>query len=162
MSDLRPLYCVYCGQTLLSDDMEKCSGCGKVGGIADARDQAAVAALIAQKPPRYRPGPAAPTGGAEASPLGQAFSAYRSVRAVIRAVAWVVGGAFCIGMGIWLLTSPMMRTDPRKFTLNDAMPGVTAIFVGVVLFALAFLSLFLRRRPQPKGGDKADQPDQPA
>ena len=70
MAEWRPVYCKYCGQTILSDNLEKCSGCERTGGLADAADPAAVAALVARKAEAP-----APSRDAKSKPVPLAFDA---------------------------------------------------------------------------------------
>lgn len=57
---------------------------------------------------------------------------------------FVIGGVFCIGLGMWLLLNPMFRSNPQVLTLGEAVPGIGAIVVGAALLLLS-LVLFLRR-----------------
>src|SRR5262245_39666681 len=45
----------------------------------------------------------------------------------------------CVGVGIWLLTSPTFRTNPEVMTFGDALPGVAALVVGLFLLGVVGL-----------------------
>jgi hypothetical protein len=62
-----------------------------------------------------------------------------------RAVLWVIGGLFCIGIGVMLMVNPTFRADPRVLTLSDLLPGVGAVVVGVVMLGLVAFVRFRRR-----------------
>jgi hypothetical protein len=153
MGQLRPLYCKHCCQTLLSDDLEKCGACGKVGGILDPADQAAVAEdakLRAFRAARDQDS----SERVLVNPVGQLISCFRVAR-------WTIGGIGCLVMGVYLLVDPRMRFNPDRLTFDDAWPGLIAILVGVALLAMAYLPLLLRRPSRLKGKAEAEKPDGP-
>ena len=90
---LRWLYCVHCGQTLLADDLEKCSACGKVGGILDPSAPAALSDLAAKK--------RASGTMAESGPVEVAA-------AFIRGVKLTLAGVVLIVLGIVLMTASLL------------------------------------------------------
>jgi hypothetical protein len=55
-----------------------------------------------------------------------------------------VGGVGIVLLGIWLLTSPVFRDNPNVFTLKDAMPGIGALFVGLLVLAATVVSAIWR------------------
>jgi hypothetical protein len=161
VGQLRPLYCKYCNQTLLSDDLEKCSGCGRTGGIVDVSnptaaasrrqddrvsaapasdptDPAAVAALVAQKQLEA----SSPSRKVE-SALGRAVAYYRYFK-------WAVAGVFCIFLGLVLILNPGPGNIQAKWTFDDAVPGLLAILAGVTLLALPLILMFPFRRRKVK------------
>ncbi len=140
MPQLRPMYCRHCRQTLYTDDMVKCSACGQTGGMLDPNDPAALEDLAAAK----REEENAPLQAA-----GGILAAYRSLK-----LGCV--GVGCLMMGVMLLSSPMMWSDPRGPTLNDAVPAVMAFLVGLFLLTIVVAPMFLGpgssdRRDGPKG-----------
>jgi hypothetical protein len=49
MSQSRRVYCTFCEQTFVSNDVEKCSLCQKTGGLIDPANPAAVADLVRKR-----------------------------------------------------------------------------------------------------------------
>jgi hypothetical protein len=145
MARLRPLYCRHCSQTLYSDDMERCSGCNKTGGIVDPADPAAieplskildvsgtdeVAELVADK----KREPASPLSG-----LRQAARTYF--------MAWLgCGGVSCLFVGFLLLVTPILWSEPRGPSFSDAVPGLSALLAGAILLFLLIMPLLPRGR----------------
>jgi hypothetical protein len=161
VGQLRPLYCRFCNQTLLSDDLEKCSGCGRIGGIVDVSnptaaaprrqddrvlaaratdptDPAAVAALVAQKQLEPSSLPRKAEGA-----LNRAVTYYRYIK-------WAVTGVFCIFLGLVLIVNPGPSNIQAKWTFDDAVPGLLAILVGVTLLALPLILMFPFKRRKVK------------
>jgi hypothetical protein len=125
MTGLRPLYCKHCGQTLLSDDLAKCSACGKMGGMIDPADEAGyLGMLVAQK--QAEPEPAAREMGR------QIFRGYIWLRLVVPALVM-------IALGISMVVFPDLRDNPRKISFGDVVRAVITIFAGFVLIGLVFL-----------------------
>jgi hypothetical protein len=66
------------------------------------------------------------------------------VDTLVRPLVWwrllrlALGGLLCILLGFWLIFSPTFRANPNKLTLEDALPGIGAIVVGIVLLGLLF------------------------
>jgi hypothetical protein len=50
----------------------------------------------------------------------------------------------CIGLGVWLVTDPMFRQNPKALSFSDLLPGIGAIIVGLVMLGLSVL--VIRRR----------------
>jgi hypothetical protein len=123
MSLGKKVYCKYCEQTFYSGDTEKCSLCGKVGGLVSPE----VAAEIEQQRQLERSVKAKETA---AIPT-RAFMAFRSIR-------WFIGGIAVICLGAWLVFDPNLRSNPRNPTLEDLMPGIAAIIVGLGMCFLAY------------------------
>jgi hypothetical protein len=65
---------------------------------------------------------------------------------LIRLVQWFIGAGFILTLGIHLLCSPSVRANPRELTLSDAIPGILAIVVALVMIALAIYMLLRSMR----------------
>ena len=132
MGSLRPIYCRFCEQTLLSDNLERCSACGRVGGLFDsADDPSRLAALVAQK--KAEPMPVSYT-------LGQTA---RDTLWVYRSLKLALSGLLCIGLGLAMIFVPDLRDKPSTISFSDVMKGSITSFVGLFLVGLVFL--FMRR-----------------
>jgi hypothetical protein len=68
-------------------------------------------------------------------------------------IRWFIGGLCVIVLGIFLISSPDMRANPKRIELADLMPGIGAILVGIVIIVLPVV-LLLRRRPRPASTDQ--------
>ena len=64
---------------------------------------------------------------------------------LFRAAKWLVGAAGCIGIGIWMMTSPMLRTNPNHISFNDIGIALIPIFAGIVLIFLAYWVASIRK-----------------
>jgi len=53
-----------------------------------------------------------------------------------RAIKWVFAAIVFIGLGIFLIASPEIRTNPKELTFSDAMPGIAAILAGCGMLAV--------------------------
>jgi hypothetical protein len=121
----RKLHCTHCEQTFSTTDMDRCSLCGKSGGMVSPE----VATEMAQQRQLERNVQARQ---AAATPT-RMLLAYHSIR-------WWIGGIVCLGLGIWLVFDPRLRNDPRQLRFSDLMPGLGAIVGGLVICSLAYLT----------------------
>ena len=55
MSEERRVYCKFCEQTFLTDDLERCSLCRKTGGLLDPMSPTALTDLVTKKRPQSDP-----------------------------------------------------------------------------------------------------------
>jgi hypothetical protein len=141
MSDLRPVTCRYCGQTFLSDDLEKCAACGKVGGMREPSEADALARLVAQK---------------QAEPRIQSGAEFiETVRDVRR---WILGSLTAVGfiaLGLLLILAPDLRSNPRVIGSEDLVRGLVPILLGVAL--LGYLFYFYPRFRRRRRAETAEQ-----
>jgi len=129
MREFRPVYCKYCRQTLLSDNLEKCSGCGKVGGVMDPTAEPAVLAdLVARK--QAEPEPATET-------MGRGFGGALHFFGLLRLT---LTGLVCLGLGLAVVLIPDLRDNPRTISGSDVARGIGASVVGFVVMGLVFFS----------------------
>jgi hypothetical protein len=145
MGEFRPLYCLHCGQTLFSDDLDKCSACRKTGGMRDPAAPDALGDIVERK--RQEPSPALLHSGSVPDALQQVAHGYWIFKVTITGLAFMF-------LGIFLLTSPAMRDDPRSLSLGNAIYGVVVILIGFGILVLPFLRFAQRRRPTGKEDDK--------
>jgi hypothetical protein len=147
MGDLLRVRCAHCEQEFLSDDLEKCSACGKVGGMSEVLSATALADLMAQKKQDATLPPPPP-------PLRMAGE---GIPEIIGSLKLGCAGLVCVVIGIALLMSPTFRDDPQKLTLKDAMTGLSAIFVGVVLLGLLAVGFLGGRSSADKDDRSSDK-----
>jgi hypothetical protein len=83
--------------------------------------------------PYARPDPASPA------------DTLRVVGRFVRLIKFIAGGIACLALGIWLLTNPMFRANPKQLGFSDALPGVGAIVAGLGMFGLVALALWKRK-----------------
>ncbi len=138
------LYCRHCRQTLLAIDLEKCSACGKIGGLIDPTAPGALTGTVAAE---QKSGASATCGLQQiASPL----EVYRSFKNVYRLFKLGLAGLFCVGLGIALMVIPDLRSDPRNLSATEVVYGLAAVFAGVFLLALALVPFFISERPDSR------------
>jgi hypothetical protein len=141
MGDLRRVYCRYCGQTFLSDDMEKCSACLKVGGILDPMEAAAVQHLVDQKQQE----PQLPSAN-----LPSPYAAFYALRLML-------AGGFLIAVAISMLLVPQFRSYSQGLALTMIVLAVIIILIGAALIIFAVSCLASSGRPARK--DERMAPD---
>ncbi len=147
MGEFRQLHCMHCGQTLLSDDLEKCSACGKIGGMRDPADAAALRDFVARK--QAESGPMATD-----EDLKQVLKTWVTIR-------WVLGGLVIIALGVLLMVAPDLRSDPQRLSLKDVAYGFVVILVGVAALARPFLRFPWGFQPSEKDKDQGNQDNYP-
>jgi MYXO-CTERM domain-containing protein len=62
-----------------------------------------------------------------------------------RLARFSLAGVLIIALGFCLIFSPIFRTDPKHFTLEDAAPGIGAIIAGIALLGLVVFFMWRRR-----------------
>lgn len=147
MGELRPVYCKFCRQTFLSDDLEKCSACGKVGGMTEPSEAASLRHLVEEKRPEIAPVPV--TGE---HPVVQVLHGYRMFKLI-------AAGIFLIGLGFFLILVPGLRDDPRKISAEDVVRGLCPMLIGGILLGLPLLVRWRGKSPRMKDEDRSPTVD---
>jgi hypothetical protein len=146
MPALRWVHCRYCGQTFLSDDMEKCSACNAVGGMIDPKAPGVPPPLPERKIPQ-----------ADLPPL---TTGLRDVMAVWSWIKWAALGVICLIFGIVLMVDPNLRKNPRQFTLDDAALGIVVCLIGVLILGGVILAVVVPRQPAARNEQRSAQDEQ--
>lgn len=78
-----------------------------------------------------------------------------------RVIRWLAGALFCFGLGVVLIFSPALRTNPKALTASDAMPGVAAIIVGIGMLVLFLIPFFRLGKAPSSTSEQSDTADRP-
>jgi hypothetical protein len=124
MAELQRVHCKHCGQTLLTNNTDKCDACGKPPvRDADPTDPAALRDLVAAK---QREGGLARADRA-LQPVTGVLHAYRMVRVVAGFSLFIL---VSVVLGMALIVE---ATREGHWTVRDLVPGVSAIVAGLAL-----------------------------
>jgi hypothetical protein len=123
MSESRRVHCRFCGQTFITDEVERCPLCRKSGGFVSPDSPAAVEDLFAEK-------------CAEPAPLPSVTSVANMARGSTDylAVPWYRTSGFCSGVAL---------AHALVMGLGLCVPGVwlLGVFTGVGVIAVCLVVL---------------------
>jgi hypothetical protein len=158
MGDLRRVHCRHCGQTFLSDDLEKCAACLRVGGISEPGK------------PTDRPGPPALTPDApphqgallsEADAIKQLVEQKQAEGITLGAVAHYLGGAsavLCVLFYVAARYTALLASTQKTASEVIAICGLFAVVMWLIFTASASRMQSAPRVDPPADVEYRDEP----
>ena len=123
MPQMRAVHCKHCGQTLYSDNIERCDACGKPLESALNVTDLPVRSQFAEPQQQEKQVSAA-------SALQPIVAAYKLYRLVAMFLTLLIAGPAIILLGIVLVINPP-ASGGGPWSFGAALPGFCAILAGV-------------------------------
>jgi len=131
MGEERRVYCKFCEQTFITDELDRCSLCRKTGGLLDPMSPGALTDMVTKKRELTDP----------ANQLRKGLETGVNIILLVgQLFFYIAAGILATVIGGLIIFNLVFRANLEQWSLMDAILGFGATAVGLLFFLLAYLA----------------------